>query len=56
MHNYYDGWSHNFILQLPRGIDDIKKVAQQLDELNKKIEDAKELAMVILPVSILTIL
>jgi len=34
-------------LQIPRSIDDTKKIVQQLDELTKKIEDAKDLAMVI---------
>ena len=34
------------ILQIPRSVDDIKKVVQQLEELNRKIEDAKDLAMV----------
>ena len=35
------------IIQIPRSVDDIKKIVQQLDELTKKIEDAKDLAMVI---------
>ena len=34
-------------IQIPRSVDDIKKIVQQLDELTKKIEDAKDLAMVI---------
>ena len=44
------------ILQIPRSVDEIKKVVQQLEELNRKIEDAKDLAMVLylLPYKVFT--